>query len=90
MTLHAVTSFIVFPLLAGAMALSFLRLLRGPTLADRIVAFDLIAAASAGVIIVTAIDSEQPVLVDVASIWAIIAFLGVIAFAWYSELRGGI
>lgn len=90
MILHLTTSFLVFPLLAGALVLAFIRLLRGPTLADRIVAFDLIAAASAGIIVVTAITTGQSVLLDAASIWAVIAFLSVIAFAWYIERRGGI
>lgn len=90
MILRLTTSFLVFPLLAGALVLAFIRLLRGPTLADRIVAFDLIAAASAGIIVVTAITTGQSVLLDAASIWAVIAFLSVIAFAWYIERRGGI
>jgi multicomponent Na+:H+ antiporter subunit F len=90
MILRTATSFLVFPLLAGALVLAFIRLLRGPTLADRIVAFDLIAAASAGIIVVTAVTTGQSVLLDAASIWAVIAFLSVIAFAWYIERRGGI
>lgn len=90
MILRLTTSFLVFPLLAGSLVLAFIRLLRGPTLADRIIAFDLIAAASAGIIVVTAITTGQSVLLDAASIWAVIAFLSVIAFAWYIERRGGI
>jgi multicomponent Na+:H+ antiporter subunit F len=90
MILGAVTSFVVFPLLAGALILAFIRLLRGPNLADRIVAFDLIAVASAGIIVVSAIVSGQSVLLDAASIWAVIAFLSVIAFAWYIEQKGGL
>lgn len=90
MILHTVTTFVVFPLLAAALILAFIRLLRGPNLADRIVAFDLIAVASAGIIVVSAITSDQSVLLDAASIWAVIAFLSVIAFAWYIERKGGI
>lgn len=90
MMLHMVTTYVVFPLLAGALILAFIRLLRGPTLADRIIAFDLVAAASAGIIVVTAITTGTSVLLDAASIWAVIAFLSVIAFAWYIERRGGI
>jgi multicomponent Na+:H+ antiporter subunit F len=72
------------------MGLSFIRLVRGPTLADRIVAFDLIAASVAGIIVVTGINENRPVLVDVTAIWAVIAFLSVIGFAYYIERRGGI
>jgi multicomponent Na+:H+ antiporter subunit F len=90
MILQATIYYLVFPMLTGALVLAFVRLLRGPTAADRIVAFDLIAAASAGIIVVTAIVTEQAVLLDAASIWAVIAFVSVIAFADYIERRGGI
>ncbi len=40
-------------------------------------------------IVVSAITSGQSVLLDAASIWAVIAFLSVIAFAWYIERKGG-
>ncbi|NIQ96247.1 MAG: cation:proton antiporter [Desulfuromonadales bacterium] len=90
MILQLATSFVVFPLLAGALVLAFIRLLRGPSLADRIIAFDLIAASSAGIIVVTAVTTGKSVLLDAASIWAVIAFLSVIAFAWYIERRGGV
>jgi len=85
-----ISVWILFPLLNGAMGLSFIRLVRGPTLADRIVAFDLIAASVAGIIVVTGINENRPVLVDVTAIWAVIAFLSVIGFAYYIERRGGI
>lgn len=90
MILQTTIDYLVLPMLAGALVLGFIRLLRGPTPADRIVAFDLIAAASAGIIVVTAIATEQSVLLDAASVWAVIAFVSVIAFADYIERRGGI
>jgi len=90
MILQTTVYYVVFPMLSGALVLAFIRLLRGPTPADRIVAFDLIAAASAGIIVVTAIVTEQGVLLDAASIWAVIAFVSVIAFADYIERRGEI
>lgn len=88
--INQVATWIVFPLLFGAMALAFVRLVRGPTLADRIVAFDLIAASIAGIIVVTGIVQRRPVLIDVTTIWAMIAFLSVIGFAYYIERRGGV
>jgi multicomponent Na+:H+ antiporter subunit F len=88
--INQVATWIVFPLLFGAMALAFVRLVLGPTLADRIVAFDLIAASVAGIIVVTGIVQRRPVLIDVTTIWAMIAFLSVIGFAYYIEKRGGV
>lgn len=85
-----VSNWIVLPLLYGAMALAFVRLVRGPALADRIVAFDLIAAAVAGIIVISGIVENRPVMIDVTTIWAVIAFLSVIGFAHYIERRGGV
>ncbi len=80
-----VATYFVYPMLSLALILGFVRLVKGPTLPDRIVAFDIIASASAGVIVTAAIVMDRPVLLDVASVWAIISFLGVIALAYYIE-----
>jgi multicomponent Na+:H+ antiporter subunit F len=85
MILQTVIYFVVFPLLSVTLVLAFIRLLLGPTLPDRIIAFELISITSAGIIVVSAIATDQAVLVDVASAWAIISFLSVIAFSYYIE-----
>ncbi len=85
MILDTVIQFIVFPLLGLTLVLGFIRLLVGPTLPDRIIAFELISITSAGIIVVSAIVTDQAVLLDVASAWAIISFLSVIAFSFYIE-----
>ncbi len=77
--------YIVFPLLCGAFILGFIRLVIGPTLPDRIMAFELVSISSAGIIVTYAVFSKGSVLLDVASVWAIISFLSVIAFAFYIE-----
>ena len=85
MILQMTISFIVFPLLSLTLVLGFIRLLLGPTLPDRIIAFELITITSAAIIVVSAIATDQAVLLDVASAWAIISFLSVIAFSFYIE-----
>jgi len=85
MILQTVIYSIVFPLLSLTLVLGFIRLLLGPTLPDRIIAFELISITSAGIIVVSAIVTDQAVLLDVASAWAIISFLSVIAFSYYIE-----
>ena len=85
MILQTTISFIVFPLLSLTLVLGFIRLLLGPTLPDRIIAFELITITSAAIIVVSAIVTDQAVLLDVASAWAIISFLSVIAFSFYIE-----
>ncbi len=71
-----------------AVLLAFVRLLRGPSLADRVVALDLIATTSAGMICLFAIRSENYAFTDAALVLALILFLGTIAFAYYLEKKG--
>lgn len=79
------TTVIVLTMLSVAMFLAFLRLLRGPTLPDRVVALDLIALLSVGFIAVYDIVTNDTVFLDVAIALALIAFVGTIAFARFIE-----
>jgi multicomponent Na+:H+ antiporter subunit F len=76
---------IILSLLSIAIVLAFIRLVRGPTIPDRVVALDLLAALGIGVIAVYAIGTNVPVLLDVALILALVSFLGTVAFAYYVE-----
>lgn len=71
--------------LAVALALTFIRLVRGPSLMDRVVALELIASLVAGIVAVYAIGSDAPALIDVAIALALVAFLAAVAFARYAE-----
>ena len=84
----AIVDPIVFTMLSVALFLAFGRLVRGPSLPDRVVALDLIAAITVGFIAVYAIDTGQRVFLDAAIIVALITFLGTVAFAQYIERRG--
>jgi multicomponent Na+:H+ antiporter subunit F len=79
---------IVLVVLAVALVLAFVRLFRGPSLPDRVVALDLIAAIVVGIFAVYAIVMDQPVFIDAAIVLALIIFLGTVAFARYTERRG--
>lgn len=66
--------------------LATIRLLRGPSLPDRVVALDLLAVMAMGFVASQAILMEQPVLLDAAIVVALIGFLGTTAVArWYLE-----
>lgn len=78
---------IVFGMLIVALFLAFFRLVRGPSLPDRVVALDLIAVINVGIIAVYAIDTDQSVLLDAAIVVGLITFLGTVAFAQYMERR---
>ncbi len=74
-------------LLALTIALSFIRLYRGPSLPDRVVALDLLTTVGIAITAVYAVITGRPVILDVATILALISFLGTIAFAYYIDLR---
>jgi len=78
---------IVLGLLALAALLGFVRLLRGPSLPDRVVAFDLLATVGVGISAVYSMAHNQPVFLDVAVVLALISFVGTVAFARYIEQR---
>jgi len=79
---------LVFGVLVLSMFLSFIRLVRGPSLPDRVVALDLITVQIAAMLAVDTIATGQPVFLDAAIVLALIAFLSTVAFARYLERRG--
>lgn len=63
------------------MVFSLVRMIKGPTLADRVVALDLISFLTIGFIGVYSISSNEPAFLGIAITLALVAFLGTIAFA---------
>lgn len=76
---------IVYFLLLLALLLAFVRLTRGPSLPDRVVALELIASIVVGFVGVHAIDTGTSSLLDVAIVIALTAFLAAIGFARFIE-----
>jgi len=79
---------ILLTLLALPLAFGFVRLVRGPSLPDRVVALDFITAVAVAAAGVWAIITSNPVFLDVAMVLALISFVGTVAFARYLERRG--
>ena len=76
---------ITLVMLALAALLAFVRVLRGPTLPDRVVAIDLIGVLIVGVVVVEAAATGNQAFLDVAIVIALISFVGTIAYARYVE-----
>lgn len=68
-------------LLAVAILAAFARLLRGPSMADRVVALDVIAATIVAAAVLYALRTGLAVFVDVALAIALVSFLGTVALA---------
>lgn len=84
-TLDAYFDYVILPILTLSAILVFIRVLKGPAVVDRVVALDLIITIGIGMITVYSIRTDQKVLLDVAIILALIAFLGTVAFSYYIE-----
>lgn len=80
-----VALWVVLPGLAIGMLLSLVRLVRGPSFPDRVVALDLLTTMGVGMIAAVVLAWEQPALLDVATVLALTSFLATIAFARYVE-----
>ena len=69
--------------LASLMLLAMVRLLKGPTSADRVVALDAINTLVVASMIVLAAEFRQVVFVDVAIVYALLSFVGTLFIAKY-------
>jgi multicomponent Na+:H+ antiporter subunit F len=85
MTLAAYATWVILPVLGLALAVCFLRLARGPSIADRVVALEMMSACSVGIAAALAVSKGRALYMDVALILALISFLGTVAFARYLE-----
>lgn len=83
-----VTTTIAFILLGLGMAGTIVRIIRGPTLADRILGLDTVTVLAVGVIGVFAIRTEVFLYADIAVSVALVGFLSTLAFARYLLSRG--
>jgi len=65
--------------------LALIRLVRGPSVADRVVALDLLGAVAVGIMAAWAVAADDAVYLDVALLVALVGFLATVAFASYAE-----
>lgn len=78
---------ITFVLLLAGIALAAIRLVRGPSLPDRVIALDLITILAVAFCALFAIASSQAAFLDVAIALALVAFLATVALARFAERR---
>ena len=72
-------------ILAVSMGLVVYRMVRGPQRADRIIALDLLSVLVVAFVSLYAVFSGEESFLDVAIAYALVAFLGTVAFARYLE-----
>ena len=68
-----------------AMSLSIIRFLKGPSLTDRVIAFDILGVMSVSLLVILAIYFKRDIYLDVALVFGLIGFLGTTIFGRYIE-----
>ena len=76
---------VVLTIMGVALLVAFIRLVKGPTLPDRIVAMDLIGVLVIGLIVVLGASTGVRETLDAAIVIALIGFVATVAYATYVE-----
>ncbi|WP_047042536.1 monovalent cation/H+ antiporter complex subunit F [Vibrio mexicanus] len=79
---------ISFGMMVLALLLASIRLLKGPSLPDRVVALELMASITVGMVVLYGAAYNQPKIIDVAIVLALTSFLAAVGFSSYLEKRG--
>ncbi len=73
-----------------ALVLSFARLVRGPSVNDRIAAMDLISSIIIGFIIIYSVLLKSEFYIDVVIIISLVSFIGTVAISTYLKQKSDI
>lgn len=75
--------YIIIGILSICLLLAIVRFIKGPTLPDRVTAFDLFAAIIISMIAIYSVISGNTAFMDVAILLSLITFLGSMSFAYF-------
>jgi len=73
---------VIFTLI-GISVLSMIRVIVGPTPEDRLIGLNLTTAQGMGILVVVAVKFDRSIYLDVALVYAILGFIGILAIARY-------
>jgi len=71
--------------LVGITALSVVRVVIGPTPEDRLIGLNLAASQVLAILVVLAVRQKQAIYLDVALVYAILGYIGILAVARHLE-----
>ena len=80
---------ITFAMLATAVLLGLFRLRRGPSVLDRILAFDLISTCVVGMVVLVSVAWQTAVYVEAILIVSLLGFFTTVAFVFYLSRNPG-
>ncbi len=76
---------LVFGILLLSLVMAFVRVLRGPSLPDRVAALELVNVLTVSFIALYTVWSREVAFIDASVALALIAFVSTVAFARYAE-----
>jgi multicomponent Na+:H+ antiporter subunit F len=68
-------------------ALCLYRVIKGPTIADRVVTIEVIGVIVVGICVVLSISTGKAYLIDIGIAWIILSFIGTLTMAKYLGRR---
>ena len=72
---------LVIYIFAGSSVLSMVRIVLGPSPEDKMIGLNLVAAQVLAILVLVAVKLERPILLDVALVYAVLGFVGILAIA---------
>ncbi|SIQ18187.1 monovalent cation/H+ antiporter complex subunit F [Halanaerobium kushneri] len=78
----------IFIIISAAVLIAVIRMLKGPTPADRIVSLDTVTTIISSLLVVLALFFKNHIYLDISFVFAALSFTGVIVIARYLEGRG--
>jgi multisubunit Na+/H+ antiporter MnhF subunit len=79
----AIALYLAFGMLTVSILLGLYRLARGPTVLDRVLAFDLITTCAVGMIVLLSIQWQTSLFLELILIFSLLGFLTTVAFVFY-------
>ncbi len=86
-TIHLI-DYIVLGIISVALLLDFYRFTRGPLASDRVMATDTMTVSTTALLVFLGYLFDRYIYLDIALIYAVLGFIGVIVIARY--LEGGV
>lgn len=74
---------ILLYILIGLSFLCFIRVVLGPSIADRMVAIEIFGILVVGICVLLVVKTGRLFLIDVAIAWILLSFIGVVTLAKY-------
>jgi multicomponent Na+:H+ antiporter subunit F len=72
-------------LLLFSLFIALLRFLKGPSLTDRVITFDVLSIMSLAMLVIFALYFKREIYLDIALVFGLIGFLGTTVFGRYIE-----